>query len=292
MLPSAAPGKWDHAFFNMSSELIKEFNGRDFLVFITEVDVAGMDALRAQARAEGKVSPTYYAFVIKAAAAALREYPQLNVAIREIPFLRRAVRLPDITATIGVERDVDGSSLVFAPQLHDTDQMTAEEITLQLQRFAQDDIATMRHFREAMAMVRICRWVPGLVGLIMRIIRSSPRLWRKYRGGSYSVTSPGKYGGCDFLIPPWAWPVSFAFGTVKSRPTVVNGEVQARKIMRLTTAVDRRLTPGAPLARFTERIRQLLENPRLLSGEKPFVATKTASVAAAKPQPVLEETPA
>ena len=61
------------------------------------------------------------------------------------------------------------------------------------------------------------------------------------------------------IIPTWPWPLTFAFGSIKSRPVVKDGVVVARNTMRLTLAVDRRLANGAPLARFAERVRVLLE---------------------------------
>ena len=84
-------------------------------------------------------------------------------------------------------------------------------------------------------------------------------MWQKYRGGSFVVTSPGKYGGADVIIPTWPWPLTFAFGSIKPRPVVEDGVVVPRNTMRLTLAVDRRLANGAPLARFAERVRVLLE---------------------------------
>ena len=78
------------------------------------------------------------------------------------------------------------------------------------------------------------------------------------------MTSPGKYGGCDQVLPPWPWPLTFSFGAVKARPWVENGQVVARKTMRLTVTADRRLANGAPLARFAERVKELLEAPKLL----------------------------
>jgi pyruvate/2-oxoglutarate dehydrogenase complex dihydrolipoamide acyltransferase (E2) component len=235
--------------------------GRNHLHFLNELDATGMDRWRRAAGAAGQTRPSYTAFVIKAAAIALREHPHLNRMIRERPFSTRLVPLDNVTATVAVEGVVGHVDMVFAPMLREPDERALADLTDQLRLFATTEPAEVPEFRRFVALAKWARWVPSLVGALLRLPSRSRRLWTAFRGGAFAVTSPAKYGGCDAVLPPWPWPLTFSFGHVRVRPWVADGRVVARKTMRLTLTSDRRLANGAPLARFAERVRQLLERP-------------------------------
>lgn len=263
-MPSSQPyGVYDQGFFNVACALVGEIVARNHLHFLCELDASGMDAVRAEYCKAGRQAPTYTAFVVKAAALALREHPHLNVMVRERPWGARLYPLKNMTATVAVERIVDGVDMVFAPMLSRPDERDLGDLTEQLQHFAEAAVPAVPEFERFCTLVRWARWVPSLVRLLLRIPGFSPGLWAKYRGGSYAVTSPGKYGGCDQVLPPWPWPLTFSFGAIKRRPWVDGERVVARRTMRLTITADRRIANGAPLARFAERMRELLEAPQV-----------------------------
>ncbi len=260
--PSTPPGSvYDQGFFNAACKLVDEIVPRNYLHFLVELDASGMDRMRNLAKRENRMPPTYTAFVIKAVSTALLEHPHLNCMIQETPFEKRLVRLQEIIATVAVERIHEGLDMVFAAQLEDSARRSLTSLTRQLRSFAQVDINALPEYRRFHALIKWARWLPTLVGWLFRLPSLSPKFWRAYRGGSFAVTSPAKYGGCDQVLPPWPWPLTFSFGQVKERPWVLAGRVVVRKTMRLTVTADRRLANGAPLARFSERVRGLLENP-------------------------------
>jgi hypothetical protein len=131
-------------------------------------------------------------------------------------------------------------------------------------------------------LVKWARWLPSLTGAVLRTPSLSRRLWTAFRGGAFAVTSPAKYGGCDTVLPPWPWPLTFSFGHLRVRPWVAAGRVVPRKTMRLTLTSDRRLANGAPLARFAERVRRLLEEPEQME------ALPVAAGAGTKPDRAVE----
>lgn len=254
------PMRYDQAFFNTACLLVREVVERNYLHFLCEIDASGMDAVREEARNSGTTGPTYMAFVAKATALALKEHPNLNVMVQERPWGTRLVHLNHLTATVAVERNVDGVDTVFAPMVLQVDKKSLGDLTQQFQHFAQAQVSEIPEFVRFQQLVKWARWIPSLVGVLFRIPSLSPGLWAKFRGGSYAVTSPGKYGGCDQVLPPW--PLTVSFGAIKLRPWVVGEQVQPRKTMRLTLTVDRRIANGAPLARFAECLRKLLEDPK------------------------------
>jgi hypothetical protein len=258
-------GRYDQGFFNTACQLVNEIVPRNYLHFLAELDASGMDRFRQNAKHSDAQVPTYTAFVIKAVALALREHPHLNCMIQERPLSTKLVSLPDVTATVAVERMAGGVDMVFAPMIKNPDDRDLSDLTKELRWFAAAAVNDVPEFKQFVSLVKLARWLPTLVGRIFRLPSLSAKLWRKYRGGSFAVTSPAKYGGCDQVLPPWPWPLTFSFGAVKERPFVVNGKLDVRKTMRLTITVDRRLANGAPLARFAERVKELLEHPERMN---------------------------
>jgi hypothetical protein len=283
-------GRYDQGFFNTACQLVEEIVSRNYLHFLAELDASGMDRFRQNAKHSGSHVPTYTAFVVKAAAIALREHPHLNCMIQERPFSTKLIPLHDVTATVAVERLVDGVDMVFAPMIKNPDDRALADMTQELRWFAAADVNDVPEFRQFVSLVKVARYLPTLVGRLFRLSSLSVKLWRKYRGGAFAVTSPAKYGGCDQVLPPWPWPLTFSFGAVKERPFVVDGQLSVRKTMRLTITVDRRLANGAPLARFAERMKELLERPELLEKSDPPAARETrAEVRATRESAVGEK---
>ena len=75
----------------------------------------------AGARQAGIAPPSYTAFAVHAMGTALRDHPDLNCMICEIPSLEGLTPLDDITATVAVEREVDGMDMVLALPIRDVD---------------------------------------------------------------------------------------------------------------------------------------------------------------------------
>jgi pyruvate/2-oxoglutarate dehydrogenase complex dihydrolipoamide acyltransferase (E2) component len=246
-------------FFHIGDVFAKEIN-RNYLYFVLEVNADAIDRRRAAAREDGKAAPSYTTFAVHAIGTALRDHPDLNCMICERPFGQGLKRLDDVTATVAVEREVDGIDMVLALPIRGVDRMTLEEIHTSLRRMTEDEVAARAEVRQLLALNKIARYSHLVAGAITKLPRLSKDLWQKYRGGSFVVTSPGKYGGADVIIPTWPWPLTFAFGSIKPRPVVEDGLIVARNTIKLTLAVDRRLANGAPLARFAEQIRVQLES--------------------------------
>jgi pyruvate dehydrogenase E2 component (dihydrolipoamide acetyltransferase) len=84
----------------------------------------------------------------------------------------------------------------------------------------------------------------------------------EYTGATFSVSNLGMFDIDQFtavLNPPEAG--ILAVGSVEARPTVVDGEIQPRRRMRVTMSCDHRVIDGATGAAFLQTLRRMLENP-------------------------------
>ena len=84
-------------------------------------------------------------------------------------------------------------------------------------------------------------------------------------GGSFTVTNPGIYG-LDESIAVINQTESgiLAAGRICDTPVAIGGNVEIRKVMKLTLTYDYRAINGATAALFLSRVKSYLENPLLM----------------------------
>ena len=91
--------------------------------------------------------------------------------------------------------------------------------------------------------------------------RTHPRMWKK-NVGTVGITAVGMFGnGAGWGIPPAPpTPLMMTVGGIGQKPGVVDGHIAIRDYLSLTVSFDHELIDGAPAARFTERLKDLIES--------------------------------
>ncbi|REA06375.1 branched-chain alpha-keto acid dehydrogenase subunit E2 [Haloferax sp. Atlit-6N] len=196
-----------------------------------EVDVTELVELRERLKpvAEERGSRlTYMPFVMKAVIAALKDFPYLNSQLDEE---NEEIVLRD-EYNIGVAAATDAGLLV--PVVHDADRKGMLELADEM--------------NEKVEKARNRKISPG-----------------EMRGGTFTITNIGGIGG-EYATPIINYPevAILALGAIKDKPRVVDGEVVPRKVLTLSLSFDHRIVDGAQGARFTNRVKELLEDPKLL----------------------------
>ena len=193
-----------------------------------EVDVTDLEAFR---REQGKIFEkqgaklTLTAFVVKAVAGALKQFPQFNASyddaagemvFKEYVHIGIAVDTPR-GLTVPVLRDVDRKGLLAISQEMRELGDKAREFKL--------DISAMR-------------------------------------GGSFTVTNVGALGG-TMSTPMINYPevAILGMGKLEEKPVVRNGHIVARRMLPLFLSFDHRVIDGADAARFIRAVMAFLENP-------------------------------
>ncbi len=234
---------------------IKEIVSADVVVFTSLVDAAELKGLRARCAERGYAKPSWTALVVKSISVALSRHPDLNRLLLGGPLRHRPVQLDEVHAVVAVERVRDGEDTVYAQILRNTDNKPIWTLSEELRRTSEleeQDDPRLKLF------MNLVRKLPGPFARgLLSAPRWSPGQWLKHRGGSFALTTVGKYG-VDSVFVKWPWPLSFTFGEVKERAMVVDGLVQARPSFFLSLAWNRELTNGAPAARFFNDIVQYL----------------------------------
>jgi len=164
--------------------------------------------------------------LIKAVAAALEKYPQLNATFEDDEI--RIWKDVNIGIAVGLE---DG---LIVPVLRGANRLDLFDIASQ----ASDIIARAREKK----------------------LRED-----EFSGGTFTISNMGPLGVDSFIaiinVPETA---ILATGSISDRPAVVNGELTIRKMMTMTLSADHRVVDGVTAAKFLQEVKRLLETPHLL----------------------------
>lgn len=196
-----------------------------------EIDISRLHEFRKKYKdslKEEDVSLTYLPFIIKAAIAALKKYPEFNSSLDE----ENDELVLKKYFNIGVATDTERGLMV--PVIKDADKMNLVEIAKAI-----EDLSTRAKDNQ---------------------IQLS-----QLKGGSFSVTNYGSIGGY-FGIPIINYPESaiLGIGRVVEKPIVKDGEIVVAHILPLSLSYDHRIIDGASGARFLNLLKELLSNPDML----------------------------
>ncbi|WP_396611211.1 dihydrolipoamide acetyltransferase family protein [Haloferax sp. S1W] len=196
-----------------------------------EVDVTELVELREQLKpvaADRDTKLTYMPFVMKAVIAALKDFPYMNSQLDEE---NEEIVLRD-EYNIGVAAATDAGLMV--PVVHEADRKGMLDIADEMNELVEK----------------------------ARNRKISPS---EMRGGTFTITNIGGIGG-EYATPIINYPevAILALGAIKDKPRVIDGEIVPRKVLTLSLSFDHRIVDGAQGARFTNRVKELLEDPKLL----------------------------
>jgi len=164
--------------------------------------------------------------LIKAVAAALEKYPQLNATVEKDE--ARIWKEVNIGIAVSLE---DG---LIVPVLREANKLDLFEIASQ----ASELIARAREKR----------------------LREN-----EFSGGTFTISNMGALDIESFIaiinVPETA---ILATGRIADKPAVVNGHLAVRKMMTMTLSADHRVIDGVTAAKFLQEVKRLLETPHLL----------------------------
>jgi pyruvate dehydrogenase E2 component (dihydrolipoamide acetyltransferase) len=192
----------------------------------SEVDMAPAATLREQINAQAPDDVAKVSFndlIIKAAALALREFPNLNASLEN----DQLVEHPNIDINVAVA--IEGG--LIAPFVPDADQK---------------------------GLITIARMTKDLVGRA----RNGGLTPDEYQGGTFTISNLGMFDVGEFIAiinPPQA--AILAIGSIMDVPVVSDGEIVPGKRMNITLSADHRVTDGAEVARYLQTVKRYLENP-------------------------------
>ena len=207
----------------LSNRLMRSMQETAHLTTIREIDVTALIAHRENMKKDGMAPPSVTAFLIKAVALTLREFPELNGTVQEYVVL--------LDHRINISVAVETERGVTTPVLDAADGQRLSAI--------QEFLATR--------------------AVAAREARLTPE---ETSGGTFTVTTTGP-DGADWGTPILNWPqiAILLTGRVLQHLALVDGSVVLRHVMGISLTYDHRAVDGVPTARFIASVERLCADP-------------------------------
>ncbi|MDE2517002.1 MAG: 2-oxoglutarate dehydrogenase complex dihydrolipoyllysine-residue succinyltransferase, partial [Rhodospirillales bacterium] len=215
----------------IAARLKEAQNTAAMLTTFNEVDMGPVMALRSEykdvfEKKHKGVRLGFMSFFVRAAIAALREFPAANAEIDGDEIVYRNF------VNMGIA--VGGANGLVVPVLRDADRMGFAEIEAAIADFG-------------------------------RRARDGALKLDELAGGTFSITNGGVYGSLmstPILNPPQS--AILGMHKIQDRPIAVAGKVEIRPMMYLALSYDHRIVDGREAVSFLVRIKEGVEDPRRL----------------------------
>lgn len=171
---------------------------------------------------------TYLPFVVKACVVALRKFPSFNAHFDA----ERNELVAKKSVNIGIAVDTPDGLVV--PVIRNADERTMVDIAVEIERLAGLAKERKLHLDDI-------------------------------KGGTFTITNVGSLGGffsTPVIDPPQV--AIMAIHRIRDMPLVVEGRVEARKVMGISMCFDHRVVDGALATEFMNVVMKHLEDPDLL----------------------------
>jgi len=222
---------------------------------LLEVDVTGARARLREHKATTGESLSFTAFLTACLAKAVDEHKAVQAYRKG---RKRLIVFDEVDVYTPIERDVAGDSQIMPYIIRAANRKTVREIHHEIRTAQVQDVA------QAWEGFKALHW-PWLLllpvfHLMLWIAERSPQMWKKYRG-TVGLTAVGMFGkGAGWGIPLASHSLWMTVGGIGEKPGVFDGHIAIRDYLSLTLSFDHETIDGAPAARFTERLKELIES--------------------------------
>ncbi len=222
---------------------------------LLEVDVSGARAHLRDHQAKTGESLSFTAFLIACLAKAVDEHK----AVQAIRFgSKRLILFEEVDVLTDIERDVAGQKYIIPSIIRAANRKTVRELHDEIRAAQGADVKNVlkRFWPLSLPTVlfRPFLWAFGWIG------RRRPRLWKNIVG-TVEISAVGMFGkGAGWGIPPALPTLMMTVGGIGEKPVLVDGHIAMRDYLSLTISFDHDIIDGAPAARFTERLKELIES--------------------------------
>jgi len=223
---------------------------------LIEVDVTkAREFLREHKENTGE-SLSFTAFIITCLAQAVDENKTLHACRKGRKHL---VLFDEVDVSTLIERDMAGQKQPIIYIIRAANQKTFREIHHEIRAAQVEPVEKawegFRDFRFIPLLVFRCIWP-----IFWWMLGRYPLVQKKY-GGTVCLSAVGMFGkGAGWGIPITEHTLDLTLGGIAEKPGVVDRQIAIREYLSITLSFDHDLIDGAPAARFTQRLKELIES--------------------------------
>lgn len=227
---------------------------------LIEVDVTHARAILREHKARAGETLSFTAFLITCLAKAVDEHKAIQ-GMRQGS--KRLMVFDEVDVYTPVEHDLAGEKQIYPYIVRAANRKAFRTIHDEIRAAQASDIAEV---------VKGPRFLPpAFFGLALRFFwlaaRVQPRLIKR-SAGTVGITAVGMFGrDAGWGVPcPFPVPLMLTVGGIGQRQATVDSPPAIQEYLCLTISVDHDIVDGAPAARFTARLKDLIESAYGLDG--------------------------
>jgi pyruvate/2-oxoglutarate dehydrogenase complex dihydrolipoamide acyltransferase (E2) component len=223
---------------------------------LIEVDVTRAREFLREHKANTGEALSFTAFLIACLAKAVDEHKTVQ-AIRKGS--KHLILFDEVDVLTDIERDVAGQKYIIPTIIRAANRKTVRELHDEIRAAQGADVKNaMKRFRPLFLPTMLSRpffWIFGWIG------KRHPLLWKETMG-TVEISAVGMFGaGAGWGIPPApATTLMLTVGGIGEKPVVEDGHAAVREYLSLTISFDHDIIDGAPAARFTQSLKELIES--------------------------------
>jgi pyruvate/2-oxoglutarate dehydrogenase complex dihydrolipoamide acyltransferase (E2) component len=235
---------------------LRAARGKPMMHALVEVDVTGAREMLSEHRRRTGETLSFTAFIIACAARAVSEHREMQAYRRG---RRHLIFFDDVDVCMNIEHDETQTDKQAAPHVvRGANRKTLREIHRDIRAAQTAGIGGVWAMRGR----RLYPHLPRLLrAAFWWAFNRFPRLKQRI-GGTLLLTSVGMFGrGAAWGITPVSdYTLTIVVGGIGERPALVDGQLDARQVLCLTVSADHNVVDGAPMARFVQRLVDLIES--------------------------------
>jgi pyruvate/2-oxoglutarate dehydrogenase complex dihydrolipoamide acyltransferase (E2) component len=219
---------------------------------LIEVDVTEPRRLIREHKARTGETLSFTAFVIFCLGRVMDQNRRMH-AYRD--WRNRLIVFDEVDVNTMVEAEAEGRKRVIPHWVRDVNHRTLRDIHEEIRTTQAKPERTREFGVKWLGLLPAFAW-----DIFFWFIFKNPH-WLKKSFGTVGMTSVGMFGkGTGWAIPFGLHTLDVALGGIAEKPGVTDGRIEIREYLCMTLSFDHDIIDGAPAARFTQRLRELIES--------------------------------
>ena len=169
----------------------------------------------------------------------------------------RLIIFDEVDVMVAFEIEVGGRSFPLVQPLRKANKRSVYEIHSEIRAIQANPESSEN---TQVTLLRYFYYVPTFLRHIAyRAVLKKPQWFRQY-AGTVSLSSVGMFGaGGGWGIGTPNHTLTIFVGGIAQKPAVVDGRIEIRDLLSMTISFDHDIVDGAPAARFSQRLKELVE---------------------------------
>jgi pyruvate/2-oxoglutarate dehydrogenase complex dihydrolipoamide acyltransferase (E2) component len=198
---------------------------------------------------------SFTAFVLACLGRAVEQHKEVHGILNG---WNQVVVFDDVDVATMIEIDFEGQKFPLTHVIRAVNRRSFREIHDEIRGIQADPEAVLHAANTPFLRYFLLLPAP-LRDVFYRVLLSSPKLMKRAIG-TVQVSTVGMFGRAGWAISPPVYNLSLMLGGVAEKPVVVGGQITRQQMMSVTLCLNHDIVDGAPAARFTRRLVELIES--------------------------------